>query len=93
MTKILADGGGEGTRDIEKAIHLEGLREHAEVLEVDNADTSSHDVEEEVVHANFGMIDGEIIRHRGGRCPFPRAVRKYLQERNGSIARHKSSQG
>ncbi len=32
MTKILADGGGEGTRDIEKAVHLEGLREHADVL-------------------------------------------------------------
>ena len=79
MTKVLADAGNKGTRDIEKAVRLEGLREHADVLEVNDADTlrrGVRDVAEEVVLADVGMIYGEIIRQRDGWWPFPRAAGK-----------------
>ena len=92
MTKVLADAGNKGTRDIEKAVCMEGLREHADVLEVNDADTlrrNVRDVAEEVV----GMIYGEIIRQRDGSWPFPQAARKPLLDRDSSITSHKSSQG
>ena len=43
------------------------------MLEVDDTDTSSHDVDEEVVLANVGIVYGELIRqidewHRGSRA-------------------------
>jgi len=40
MTKVSADGGGTGIADIEKGVGLEGLWEHADVLEVDDPDIS-----------------------------------------------------
>lgn len=61
MTKVPADSGGEGTADIEESVLLEGLREHADVLEVNNPDTASRNVEEEVVLGDVGVIDKEII--------------------------------
>jgi hypothetical protein len=48
MTRLPADGGGEGT-GMEESELLEKLREQANVLEVNNTDTVSGDVEEEVV--------------------------------------------
>jgi hypothetical protein len=46
---------------------LEGLREHADVLEVNNPDTASRDIDEEVILADVGVIDCEIIWQRDGR--------------------------
>ena len=61
MTKVSADGSGKGIADIEEGVGLEGLQEHADVLEVNDIDISSPDVIEEVVLANVGMIDEEIV--------------------------------
>ncbi len=63
----------EGIVDIEEAVLLEGFLEDTNVLEVDDTDTSSHDVDEEVVLANVGIVYGELIRqidewHRGSRA-------------------------
>jgi len=67
MTKVSADGGSKGSVDIEEGVGLEGLWERADVLEVDDPDFSSPDVVKEVVLANIGMIDDEIVRKRYGR--------------------------
>ena len=74
MTEVSANGGGKGIADIEESVGLEGFREHADVLEVDDPDISSPGVVEEVVLANVGMIDEEVVRKRYGRLQFPRAA-------------------
>jgi hypothetical protein len=91
MTKVSADGGGKGIVDIEEGVGLEGFWEHAGVLEVDDPDISSPDVVEEVVLANVGMIDEEIVRKRYGWRRVSPAARKRLRESNGSITCHESS--
>ena len=40
--------------------------------EVNDPDIPSADVIEEVILANVGAIDGEIVRKSDGRCWFPR---------------------
>jgi hypothetical protein len=70
MTKELADVVGQGMADIKKSVLLEGFREHADVLEVNNPDTASRDVDEEVILADVGVIDREIIWQRDGRRRF-----------------------
>ena len=55
MSRVPADVGGKGIRDIEKAVRLEGLWEHADVLEAKDGDTLRQDVRdivEEVVLAD-----------------------------------------
>lgn len=61
MTKVPANGGGKRPAGVEESVLLEGLREHADVLEVNNPDTAGGDVEKEVVLADVGVINGEII--------------------------------
>jgi hypothetical protein len=60
MIKVNADGGGEGT-GMEESELLEGLREHADVLEVNNPDFVSRGVEEKVVLGDVRVIDAAII--------------------------------
>ena len=74
MTEVSANGGGKGIADIEESIGLEGFWEHADVLKVDDPDISSPDFVEEVVLANVGMIDEEVVRKRYGRRQFPRTA-------------------
>jgi len=90
MTKVSADGGGKGTAGIEEGVGLEGLREHADVLEVNDPDISCLDVVEEVDLANIGMIDEEVVRKRYGPRRVPREARKRLRENNGSMKSHQS---
>lgn len=58
MTNFSADSGSKAVADIEKGESLERLREHADVLEVNHAETSSRGADEEVVLADVAMVDG-----------------------------------
>jgi len=62
MTKVSAYGGSKAIADTE-----EGLRKHADVLEVDDPDFPGPDVAKELVLANVRMIDDEIVRKRYAR--------------------------
>ena len=57
-----ADAGGKGFASIEEAVGTEGLWEHADVLEVDDADSAR--VEEEVLLLDVGVVD-VILPERG----------------------------
>lgn len=70
MTTVPAGGGGEGTADIEESVVLEGLRKQADVLEVNNPDTASRNVEEEVVLGDVGVIDGGSFDKETGGVTF-----------------------
>ena len=85
IIKVAVDGCSKGIANIEEAVPLEGLWEHADVLEVNDVETSSLDVEEEVAFANVGVTDGELIRQGDGQCRVSWAARKRLREKNGSI--------
>ena len=76
MTKVAADASSKGIRCVEKGVHLEGPGEHADVLEVNDADTSRCnvvDVVKEVVLADIGMTDDEIVWQRDWRWFHPQS--------------------
>jgi len=78
---MVTDSSSKRTSDVEKGECLEGFRENADVLEVNDADTPSRDVVEEIMVGDVGMIDGEFVRQRDGRgrgLSPSRAARKCL---------------
>jgi len=80
MPEVSAYCGGKGIADIKEGVGLEGLREYADVLEVNDPDISSPNIVEEVVLANVGMIDEEIVRKRERQRRLPRAARIRLSD-------------
>lgn len=47
----------KGIVNVEECVLLEGLREHADMLEVNNSDTASRDIDNEIIVADVGVID------------------------------------
>ena len=97
IAKFTADAGCKGLANIEEGVGLEDLREHADVLEVDDADFVR--VEEEVVLLDVGVVDAatlpergqELLQNRGERrCSRPEKRR--LWERNDSTTNHENGQ-
>lgn len=98
IAKFSADAGGEGLANIEEGVGLEDLREHADVLEVDDADFAR--VKEEVLLLDVGVVDAatllergqELLHNRRGRPRGRPAEPRRLWERNGSITSHENGQ-
>lgn len=57
MAKKVAHVAGEGAADIKESVLLEDLRKHGDVLEVNNPDTTSRDVDEEIILADVGVTN------------------------------------
>ena len=62
MTEFSADTGGKVLVDIEEGVGLEVLREHADVLEVDDPDIVAR-VKEEVL-LDVGVVDATTLLER-----------------------------